>query len=88
MAAVRKLVYLGLGLLALQGVQACVTETELNPQPLPPEDSANRDPESGSAKDDGSQATGGMGGSSGSSGATPSGDAGADAKDAADGGDG
>jgi len=87
MAVVRKLLFLGLGLVALQGVQACVTETELNPQPLPPEEEgANRGPENGSAKDDGTQATGG--GSSGSSGATPASDAGTDAKDASDGGDG
>lgn len=42
MAAVRKLFCVALGLLALQSVEACTgsdTDADLNPQPLPPEDS-------------------------------------------------
>ena len=33
----RKLLLVGVGVLALHGLQACASETELNPQPLPPQ---------------------------------------------------
>lgn len=36
MNAVRKVVLVALGAAALYGMQACATDTELNPQPLPP----------------------------------------------------
>jgi hypothetical protein len=62
MNSVRKLVLVVLGVLALHGMQACSTETELNPQPLPPTDpgegnEGKRGPESDQA--------GGFGGSTG-----------------------
>ena len=37
MGPFRKLLLVGVGVLALHGVQACSNETELNPQPLPPQ---------------------------------------------------
>ena len=83
MSPIRKLLFVGAGVLALHGVQACASETELNPQPLPPQsgggDPAPRDPA------DKGETTGAGGGSSGSSGsgvpmnaadAGPDGDAG------------
>ena len=87
MSPFRKLLFVGVGVLALHGVQACASETELNPQPLPPQGGESTNPPNPEDKT-------GVTGSSGSSGggdvpaASPSdggtdGDADADA----DGGD-
>ena len=79
MSPIRKLLFVGAGVLALHGVQACASETELNPQPLPPQvvggESPPRDPPEKTGD------TTGAGGSSGSSGGGPANaaDAGADA---------
>ena len=83
MTLTRKALLVVLGALALQGVQACATDTELNPQPLPPggEPTAVGDPEDG---DDRGGSSGG--GSSGTSPPAPSADGGVgDAADASDG---
>ena len=85
MSPIRKLLLVGVGVLALHGVQACSAGTELNPQPLPPQD-PERSP-SGTTGG-GSDKTAGDP-NSGTSGATPapSKDAGTDG-DASDAGDG
>ena len=36
MSPIRKLLFVCVGVGALYGIQACTSETELNPQPLPP----------------------------------------------------
>lgn len=79
MTSLRKLLLVTASALALCGLQACASESDLNPQPLPPEDPRDNGKE-------GSDTVGG--GSSGSSGAAPTGaaDAGADGSDG--GGDG
>lgn len=78
MTSFRKLLLVTASALALCGVQACASESDLNPQPLPPEDP--RDNGKG-----GGDTTGA--GSSGSSGATtPTGSQDAAATDAADAG--
>lgn len=65
MSPIRKLLFAGAGVLALHGVQACASETELNPQPLPPQSSSGggenptRDPADKTGE------TTGVGGSSG-----------------------
>ena len=81
MTRFRKLLLVTVGAVALCGVQACSSGTELNPQPLPPNDPTRGPDEKGSASDNGS---------SGGTGATPA--PGADAGvpeggDAADDGD-
>jgi hypothetical protein len=78
MSPIRKLLLVGVGVLALHGVQACASETELNPQPLPPQGGSSGD--NVPPPDQKGEATGANGGSSGSSGS-----AGAPA-DASDGG--
>lgn len=91
MSPIRKLLFVGVGVLALHGLQACASETELNPQPLPPQsgggDPAPADP--GEKTGDMSSGSSGNGGSSGTP--TSVGDAAADADagatDAADAGD-
>ncbi len=87
MSPIRKLLFVGVGVLALHGVQACASETELNPQPLPPQGSSGDNPPPDPADKTG-EATGG--GSSGSSGTgvptTAPSDAGTDG-DATDAGD-
>lgn len=75
MTSFRKLLLVTAGALALCGLQACASESDLNPQPLPPEDPRDNGKE-------GSDSTG----SSGSSGAAPTGPADAGAADG-DGGD-
>lgn len=58
MGPFRKLLLVAVGVAALHGLQACASDTELNPQPLPPqgggettrspeEDGKNSDPGSG-----------------------------------------
>ncbi len=90
MSLFRKLLIVGVGVLALHGVEACSTETGLNPQPLPPqggESSGDPTQSPSPAKDPGDDTTG-AGGTSGT--ATPpqgASDAGAEGGDAADGGD-
>jgi len=81
MTSLRKLLLVTASALALCGLQACASESDLNPQPLPPEDPRDNGKE-------GSDTVGG--GSSGSSGAAPTGaaDAGADGSDGGGGGDG
>jgi hypothetical protein len=87
MSPIRKLLFVGVGVLALHGVQACANETELNPQPLPPQ--TVNDPGTQPPDKNGTTGTSGGGGTSGSSGATPAADADADAGDGGtDGGDG
>ncbi len=83
MTRFRKLLLVTAGAVTLCGVQACSAGSELNPQPLPPQDPTHA-PNDPSQK--GSDST-----SSGSSGAsaTPGGaaDAGAESGDASDSGD-
>jgi uncharacterized membrane protein YgcG len=69
----RKLPWLFVALL-LQAMASCATDTELNPQPLPPGENGGGKPGGGSSS-----------GSSGSSGMSPSPDGGA--SDGGDGGD-
>lgn len=38
MGPIRKLLLVTVGVLSLYGFSACTSETELNPQPLPPRD--------------------------------------------------
>lgn len=80
MGPFRKFLLVGVGVIALHGLQACATETELNPQPLPPEGSGEgQDPEA--AKDDRNSDLG----SGGTASPAPSGaDGGADGGDASD----
>lgn len=89
MAVVRKLLLVALAAGALYGVQACASETELNPQPLPPEDPGRGQQTGADESADGKGTSSGAGGgSSGTSGAPNAGvgDAGADGD--ADGGGG
>lgn len=44
MSPIRKLLFVSVGILALHGVQACASETELNPQPLPPQGGESTNP--------------------------------------------
>lgn len=88
MSPIRKLLLVGVGVLALYGVQACSSGTELNPQPLPP--GPNEPPNAGSQKtgDPEDSTNPGGNGSSGSPTATPPKDAGPEGGDASDAGDG
>ena len=86
MGPFRKLLLVGVGVFALHSVQACTTETELNPQPLPPETGEPPRSPQDSANDGKSSGTTGGG-------ATPppapaAADAGTEGGDASDGGDG
>ena len=70
MRSLRKLLLVGVGVLSLHGLQACASETDLNPQPLPPGGSSGGGeqtpvPETGDKNGD---TTGGSSGSSGTSG--------------------
>ena len=76
MTSFRKLLLVTASALALCGVQACASESDLNPQPLPPEDSENGK---------GGTTGGGSSGSSGANAPPDAADAGPDA--AIDGGD-
>ncbi len=86
MNPVRKLLFVCAGVVALCGVQACSSETELNPQPLPPAgssgDEKTRNPNDEAASDKDGQMGGGT---SPLPNASP--DAGAEGGDAADAGD-
>lgn len=86
MGSFRKLLLVGVGVLALHGAQACASDTELNPQPLPPGGEPARSP--GSVDDGESDETGNMGGSGGPAPAAPDGgaDGGTDGGGASDGG--
>jgi len=90
MARAPKLIVAVLAAGALYGLQACATDTELNPQPLPPDErgTSGSSPAPSQDSDDNKEGSA-VGGSSGSSsgGPTSNGDAGPDA-DAADGGGG
>lgn len=86
MSPIRKWLLVGVGAFALHGLQACTSETELNPQPLPPQGgdstrSPTEEPAGGADKN---------GTSSGvpAPPPTPARDAGAEGGDAADGGNG
>ena len=80
MTAFRKLLLVTVGAIALCGVQACSSGTELNPQPLPP-----ADPHEPGSADKGATNGGASSGSSGASTPAPSGaDAGAEGGDASD----
>lgn len=75
----RKLLLVTVGAIALCGVQACSSGTELNPQPLPPTDPARGPDDQKGTGDNGSSGTG----AAPESGA----DAGAEGGDASDSGD-
>ena len=81
MVRFRKVLLVGWGAIALLGVHACTAGTELNPQPLPPDDS-KRAPEEGIGLGDGT----GAGGNPTTPGPASS-DAGAEGGDAAGDGD-
>ena len=83
MGPFRKWLLVGVGVCALYGLQACSSGTELNPQPLPPEQGGNDPTRTPSDSDKGT-------GGGGTSTPTPSAaDAGApDGGDAGDAGDG
>lgn len=82
MSPIRKLLLVGVGLAMVHSLQACDGETELNPQPLPPQGTSN--PGADQKGDNTGEGT--SGGSSGSSGATPASDADAGADGGPDGG--
>jgi hypothetical protein len=90
MGSFRKLLLVGVGVLALHGVQACANETELNPQPLPPQGGEGTNGPTPSPPADGKNSS--SGDTTGAGGTPPvpaaSPDAGAEGGDAADGGDG
>jgi hypothetical protein len=90
MTPIRKLLLVTVGVLAFHGVQACASETELNPQPLPPTTGEPaRSPNSDEKAGDSNDPTGAAGSSGGSGSPTPppqDADGGTDASDAADGG--
>jgi hypothetical protein len=90
MGPFRKLLLVGVGVLALYGLEACANDTELNPQPLPPQGGASLgDPTqtpSDPNKNGGGTDTTGSGGTPAPPAAAP--DAGTEGGDAADGGDG
>ena len=86
MRSLRKLLFVGVGVLALYGLQACTSETDLNPQPLPPQGGSSggeNTPVPGPVDKAGDTTSGGSSGTSGSPAAAP--DAGTDGD--ADGGD-
>lgn len=88
MGPFRKLLLVGVGVLALHGVQACAAnETELNPQPLPPQGGEGTGAPPQTPADPNKNA-----GGADTTGATPpapaAADAGTEGGDAADGGDG
>lgn len=85
MSPIRKLLIVCVGVFALYGVQACTSETELNPQPLPPQGGGDlRNPEDEAAGDkNGSTGAGGGMNPAPSTGS----DAGAEGGDAAEAGD-
>jgi hypothetical protein len=80
MGAIRKVLLVGVGVLALHGASACTSDTELNPQPLPPDHGGGEgvrartpaESESGVPKAPGSGGTAG-GTSSGTDGTTSGG---------------
>ncbi|MBS2016541.1 MAG: hypothetical protein JST00_26895 [Deltaproteobacteria bacterium] len=77
MALARKLLFVTLAAGALYGVQACTSETELNPQPLPPENpgaGAIGDPTGKESDRNGSSGSLGSSSSSGGSSTPPPGD--------------
>ena len=87
----RKLLLVGVGVLALHGVQACSNETSLNPQPLPPQggegtNDPTQTPPADPSKASGGADTTGAGGTPPAPAAAP--DAGSDGGDAGDGGGG
>jgi hypothetical protein len=85
MTPFRKLLLVGVSALALAGVQACSTETELNPQPLPPQGGESTGEPQTPNKNSGDDTTGAGGASAPPAAAS---DAGTEGGDAADGGDG
>jgi hypothetical protein len=92
MRSLRKLLLVGVGVLALHGLQACASESDLNPQPLPPqggEETPNPTPPVDKTGDNTSGGSSGSSGSSGSPAAAVDGgsDGAADGGDAGEGGD-
>ncbi len=91
MSPFRKLLLVGVSALALAGVQACSTETELNPQPLPPQGGENtgnpQTPDPSKNSGDGTTGTGSGGSPTPPQAASDAG-TGTEGGDAADGGDG
>ena len=63
MSPIRKLLFVGVGVLALYGVQACASETELNPQPLPPGEPARTPDDKNDDQENGGMGAGGTSGS-------------------------
>jgi hypothetical protein len=91
MGPFRKLLLVGVGVLALHSVQACSNDTELNPQPLPPQGGTGLgDPTQSPdpSKNSGGDTTSGAGGSGNPTPPMDAADAGTEGGDAADGGDG
>lgn len=93
MGPFRKLLLVGVGVFALHGVLACSNETELNPQPLPPQGGDSLGDPTQSPSDPNKNAGGGSdttgtGGTSGAPPAPAATDGGTEGGDAADGGDG
>ena len=90
MGSFRKLLIVGVGVVALRGLQACASDTELNPQPLPPQGEPTRSP--GESDDSKNGSSGSVGGGSTTGPRVPAGahdggaDGGRDAADASDGG--
>ena len=64
MSPIRKVLFVGASVLALHCVQACASETELNPQPLPPQGSSGGENPTRDPADKTGETTG-VGGSSG-----------------------
>lgn len=73
MASVRRILFALAAAGALYGVQACTSETELNPQPLPP---GPEDPAQGARDSENSDGKGTVGGGASSSGGSSSGSSG------------
>jgi hypothetical protein len=91
MSPFRKLLLVGVGALALHGVVACSTQTELNPQPLPPQGGESTgDPTQSPGDKNGGDTSGGGTGAQPPPSAADAGamDSGTEGGDAADGGDG
>ena len=60
MTRLRKILLVTASALALGGLQACASETELNPQPLPPGGEPTRSPDDKGGADNGAGSSGAM----------------------------
>jgi hypothetical protein len=86
MSPIRKLLLVAVGVLALYGLEACTSETELNPQPLPPQGGTSGEParDPNGKASDGTPTGGGTGTTPPPIPATPSDAGAADSGDASD----